>query len=159
MLPQQLPKCANADVFMRFLFCETSLLFSLPNKLYVFFVVNFNACKDTHNCDPFAAKCLKTIDSYDCVCNPGYVGDGSFGNCRGTFVDKRNRIGSVSSTTEPVPSNYTEMLNETCTILPCFSKSLLHTQTEKDQVYLFILPANFFSSPNKMHTQLWQVNC
>ena len=48
---------------------------------YVFFLPDIDECKINvchHN-----ASCTNTQGSYNCTCNPGYIGDGL--NCKGRF--------------------------------------------------------------------------
>ena len=51
--------------------------------------INFNECQDTTICDDNAI-CIDNEGSYDCVCNDGYVGDGTPGNCQRMYIYKTN---------------------------------------------------------------------
>ena len=50
---------------------------------YFLYHTDIDECSDgTHSCDP-DAKCDNTDGSYQCTCNKGYSGDGTF--CDGNY--------------------------------------------------------------------------
>lgn len=50
----------------------------------VFVAVNVNACASVTNCS-IHAECHNTKESFLCICNPGFTGNGHY--CTGTFFD------------------------------------------------------------------------
>lgn len=51
------------------------------------FPLDINECSSQFdNCDGILATCWNTDGSFVCMCNLGYTGNGTIGNCEGTYV-------------------------------------------------------------------------
>lgn len=67
-------------------YTKTKIMFSLSpmcnSRFYL--CIDINECSDnSDNCD-VDAHCNNTVGSYNCTCNPGYIGNGT--TCTGKYV-------------------------------------------------------------------------
>ena len=64
------------------------ILFSA--KDYQYFPLDVDECTyGVHSCDSTRANCKNTDGSYECVCKPGYIGNGSTCILFGTILSMR----------------------------------------------------------------------